>query len=277
MARLTQDDLRRMTPEKRKAYEMQKRRVERNRKILGTFVCIILVLLTTVVLSLTVFFKVDTIVVNGDSIYDENQIINASGISAGDNLFLCNLKKASDGICKNLPYISTVEVKRELPSSIIFEITPTKAYVAAKSNSGTMLIDKEGKILEIVSDDKVPKNVIKLDAGITFSNQLGENIFDSESESEQGKKTELLKTIFDAIDNSKLSNITAIDIKSSSNISIMYQNRLNLKVGSISEVEYKLKCAVGIIKELDENEPNKKGEILLSNTKSFTVIPEEKN
>ena len=279
MAKLTQEDLRKMMPEKRKAYEKRKKRVERNRKILAGFVCITLVLVTVLALSLTVFFKIDTIKVKGDSVYDETQIINASGITKGSNLFLCDLQRASDGIKKNLPYISKAEVSRGIPSTIVINIGAAKAYMAVKTSSGTAITDKEGKVLELVSGDKVPSKVIKLDAGTVFAAKLGENVFDSnngkEAGKEQKKKSETLKTVFDAIENSGLDGISAIDIKSAANIFIMYQNRLKLNIGTVNDIDYKLKAAVEIIKKEDEINSKEKGEIFLSNPDNIYVSPEK--
>lgn len=278
MARLTQDEIKNMMPERRKALEKRRKKVERNRKILGAFICVTLVVVTSLILSLTVLFKIDTIKVLGDSIYDEKQIINASGVSKGENLFLCDLQKASDGICKNLPYISKAEVRRELPSSIIFEITPAEAYIAVKTKSGMALADKDGKVLEIVASDKVPKKSIKLNSDIVFSASAGDNIFtldEKNSENEKSKNIELLKKIFDAIENSKLKDVTEIDIKSSVNIYITYQNRLKLNIGSADEIDYKLKSAVEIIKKEDEISPKEKGEIFLANTDNIYVSPDK--
>lgn len=279
MARLTQDELKKMMPEKRTAYEKRKRKVERNRKILGIFMCATIVLVTALVLSLTVFFKIDTITVKGDSIYDETQIINASGVTKGGNLFLCDLQRASQGVRKNLPYIARADVKRKIPSTIIIDISASKAYIAVETASGIALADKEGKILEFVSGDKASGKVIKLNAGTVFSAKLGENVFDSnngeDAGKEQKKKAEILKEIFDAIDKSGLEKITSIDIKSSSDIYIVYQNRLKLSIGSVSDIEYKLKSAVEIIKKEDEINPKEKGEIFLSNPENIYVSPDK--
>lgn len=257
----------------------RKKKVERNRKILGMFICVTLVLLTVLVLSLTVFFNIDTVKVQGDSIYEEAQIINASGISKGKNLFLCDVDGASAGICRNLPYISKATVTRKLPSTVVINITGDKAYFAVGTASGTALADREGKVLEFVAAEKVTDKIIKLNAGTVFKAEIGANIFESNNDEKENKqaseKAEALKTLFDAIKSSGLKDITAIDIKSASNIFITYQNRLKLNIGSLSDIEYKLKAAVEIIAKEDEAAPGEKGEIFLANTENIYVSPEQ--
>lgn len=279
MAKLTQDELKRMLPERRAAYEKRRKKVERNRKILGIFVCVTLVLLTVLVLSLTVFFKINKITVLGDSIYAESQIVNAAGIYKGNNLFLCNTENAADRVCKNLPYISKAAVKRKLPSTIVIEITGAKAYIAVPTASGTALADKNGKVLELVSKEKLPSNVISLDAGTVFSAEIGANIFEEntseKAEKKQKEKAETLRQIFKSIEASGLKNITAIDIKSTSKIYITYQNRLRMNIGSVSDIDYKLKAGAQIIKKEDEINPREKGQIFLSDTDNIYVSPDE--
>ncbi len=279
MAKLTQDELKKMMPERRKAYEKRKKRVERNRKILALLSCTAIILITALVLSLTVFFKINTITVKGESIYKENQIINASGVAKGGNLFLCDLQRASEGICKNLPYIAKAEVKRKIPSTVIIEISASKAYIAVETSSGTALADRDGKVLEFVSGDSVSKKTARLKAGTAFAASIGESIFDSNSDEKSGKtqkkKAEVLEKIFDAVEKSGLKEITEIDIKSTSNIYITYQNRLKLNIGSVNDIEYKLKSAVEIIKKEDEINPNEKGEIFLANPENIYVTPDK--
>lgn len=268
-----------MSPEKRRAYERRKRKVERNRKILGGFICVTLILTTVLVLSLTVFFRIDTITVKGKSSYDKSQIINASGISKGNNLFLCNLERASEGIRKNLPYISKAEVKRQLPSTIVIEITHSDAFIAVETKAGTALADKNGKVLEFVSREKLPSGIISLDAGTVFGAAIGDNIFELNAEDDsvkdQKKKAEVLRQIFDAVEKSGLKGITSIDIKSTSNINIMYQNRLKLNIGNVNDIVYKLKSAVEIIKKEDEIADDEKAVVYLSNPENVYVSPEK--
>lgn len=279
MAKLTQEDLRRMMPEKRNAYFARKKKVERNRKILGMFISVTVVLVTLLVLSLTVFFKINTITVKGDSIYGEDRIIAASGIKTGKNLFLSNVERASEGICRILPYISKANVKRKLPSTIIIEITGDKAYLALNTGNGTALADKDGKVLEFVASEKVTGKMVKVDTGVTLSAEIGSYLFDTNNTKETPEKVkakvELLKSILKAIESSKLKDITAVNIKSDSNIYMMYQNRLKLNLGSISEIEYKLKAAAEIIAKEDEVAPNEKGEIFLADTDNIYISPEK--
>lgn len=71
----------------------------------------------------TVFFQVETIAVTGNSRYTQDEIIAASGVQVGDNLFRMNKKQISQEILHQLPYVESVSILRGLPSTITFQVT----------------------------------------------------------------------------------------------------------------------------------------------------------
>ena len=270
MAKLTQEELRRMMPERRRAYEKRRRQVQRNRRIFASFVLLTVVLISVVILSLTVFFKIDTIKVKGDSRYDTSQIIEASGIAKGKNLFLISVSSSQESITEKLPYISKAVITRRLPSSVIIEIESTDAVFCFNTGSGYALTDADGKVLELVSEDKIPENAAVINASGAYFAETGQTI-----KADDEDEWTLLKTVFSAVKESGIKDITEINVVSQSNIYLVYQNRFNLKLGTTNELVYKLKSAVEIIKKEDEINPTTKGDIFLSNPGNAYVSPED--
>ena len=279
MAGLSQDELRRMLPEKRRAYEKRKRKVQRNRRILAVSVTVIFAMVAVIALSLTVFFRIDTIKILGDSIYDESQIINESGIVKGGNLFLTDIDKAREHIEKNLPYISSAVVKRNFPSAIIIEITGTQAYCCFKTTGGTAVADNSLKVLEITSEENVSPEITRVTLHNVFTAGIGENIINTnstgESSKEIAKEAELVKTIFDSVNESGIQHLTEINLESPGNLYCVYQDRLKLNLGSTEKLTYKLKAAIKIIEKEDEINKSERGEIFLNDTKNIYVSPEK--
>lgn len=279
MAGLSQDELRRMLPEKRRAYEKRKRKVQRNRRILAVSVTVIFAMVAVIALSLTVFFRIDTIKILGDSIYDESQIINESGIVKGGNLFLTDIDKAREHIEKNLPYINSAVVKRKFPSAIIIEITGTQAYCCFKTTGGTAVADNSLKVLEITSEENVSPEITRVTLHNVFTAGIGENIINTnstgESSKEIAKEAELVKTIFDSVNESGIQHLTEINLESPGNLYCVYQDRLKLNLGSTEKLTYKLKAAIKIIEKEDEINQSERGEIFLNDTKNIYVSPEK--
>lgn len=79
---------------------MARRRHSNRRRRRGNFgflykLLSVLVICAAVVMALTLFFRVDTIEVTGTERYTEKDVIEASGIQLGDNLFLLNKYEAA--------------------------------------------------------------------------------------------------------------------------------------------------------------------------------------
>lgn len=270
MAKLTQEELRRMMPERRRAYEKRLRQVQRNRRIFASFVLLTVVLVSVVALSLTVFFKIDTIKIEGDSRYEASQIEEASGIKKGKNLFLLSVSDAQENIQNKLPYISKAVITRHLPSSVIIQVESTDAVFCFNTGSGYALTDADGKVLEIVSEDKIPENAAVINASGAYFAEAGKAI-----KADDEDEWTLLKTVFAAVEESGIKDITEINVVSKANIYLVYQNRFTLKLGTTNELVYKLKSAVEIIKKEDEINPTTKGDIFLSNPGNAYVSPED--
>ena len=95
---------------------MARRRHSNRRRRRGNFgflykLLSVLVICAAVVMALTLFFRVDTIEVTGTERYTEKDVIEASGIQLGDNLFLLNKYEAARSIAEQLPYIDIEDIR----------------------------------------------------------------------------------------------------------------------------------------------------------------------
>ena len=266
MSKMTRGELKNMLPEKRRAYEKRRKKVMRNRRIFASFIALTVLLITVIVLSLTVFFNIDSVVVEGTSRYDDQQIIKASGVEKGANLFLTDISSAKAHIEKNLPYISDAKVSRKLPSSIVISVESAEAEYCFETKSGMALADGNGKVLEIVSEDAVPEGAALIKTKSVLFGEIGQKF-----EADDKDDLELLNTVFTSISDSGIKDITQIDVSVPASIYLTYQNRFRLNIGTTNELTYKLKSAVEIIKKEDEINTSTSGEIFLSNPGSAYV------
>ena len=72
--------------------------------------------IVALVFIMSVFFKVSRIEVKGNSIYTADEVIKASGIETGDNLFFINGIAAGSRVAVKLPYVDSVQINRGLPN-----------------------------------------------------------------------------------------------------------------------------------------------------------------
>ena len=100
--------------------EQQKKRKQKKlvRKILSIAVTVIIAIIVVAVLCLTVFFKIDTINISGNSKYTKEQITSSLTITKDKNLFLVDRDSAAAKLKEALPYIHDVEISRKLPSTL---------------------------------------------------------------------------------------------------------------------------------------------------------------
>ena len=101
-----------------------------------------------IAVALALFFKVETISVVGNSRYSADQIVEAGGISPGDNMFFLNKYNASEKITSALPYIETVRISRQLPGTLVVIVTECTAPAAIQQEGKLWLLSGDGKIVD---------------------------------------------------------------------------------------------------------------------------------
>lgn len=213
-----------------------------------TFV-FLMVIAAAVALSLTVLFKIDTIEVSGSTRYSSQEIISASGIQKGTNLFLTNTSQAGAAIEKKLPYIGTVTVSRALPAKISITVHSAEISGAVAYNGGYVLVSSEGKVLEQVNT--LPNNCAAVIGLELSSAPLGGKIV---------CKSEATKAIYEelvsVLEKNKLDKITKIDISNTYRILVEYDKRITMNLGLASGIDYKIRFAKSIFdsKKIADNE-----------------------
>ena len=110
---------------------------------------IMLAVVAAIVFGVAIFFKVNTIEVQGNSVYSADQIIEASQIQQGDNLLTVNKALAVGNIKAALPYVEDVSIARSLPDGIIIQVRESVISFAVMTDTNACwLIGPGGKALE---------------------------------------------------------------------------------------------------------------------------------
>ena len=87
----------------------------------------------------TVFFQVETVAVTGNSRDSQEEIIKATGIQTGDNLFRMNKYQIAHQVLQGLPYVEELTIRRALPSTIVITVKEWDA-VARVEAPGTSAV-----------------------------------------------------------------------------------------------------------------------------------------
>lgn len=112
-----------------------------------------LVICGAIVVALTLFFRVDTIVITGEERYTEQEILDATGIQTGDNLYLMNKNDVAGRMVTALPYLKTVRINRKLPDTLLIEVEECGTPLAVVQDGFAWLVspgDKAGGKIKVV-------------------------------------------------------------------------------------------------------------------------------
>lgn len=223
----------------RKGQNRQQKRKRNMSLHYGTIALIVLIIFS--VLSVTVFFNIDTAVVSGSSIYTADEIIRVSGIQGGDNMIRKNMGRAEKAITTELIYIEEAHIRRKLPSSVEILIVPCVETASLQNEGGYMIVSETGKILSL-SEEPAEDTPVFYGANPAKELKPGDT-FKSEDET----KTEVIYELMALSENSFVSKITSFDVNDRLNISCLYDNRIDIELGVITDAEYKFRLADEII------------------------------
>lgn len=273
----------------RKGQSKQRRRRRRARRG-GTPTVLVLLCLVVgtaaIITAMTLFFKIETFTVTGDSRYDDEQIIAASGLEVGDNLVLFEKNHAVAEVFEACPWLDTLRIRRRYPSGIEFIVTECKPIAVLTDepdvmpdpedktgqatipigNTGSWLMDINGKLLEKVSDYAWP--TLTHIKGVTLLEpKVGKyaKFFD---EDDQKPVFLLLNT---AKDDDILQDIGEMDFAEHYNIRFTYQSRFTVELGSTEELAVKLRYLHMITEE--KLGIHAKGTLDLSDVSTARFIP----
>ena len=118
----------------------------------------ILLILAAIILGCVVFFRVNTMLVEGNSRYTAEEVIAASGVQQGDNLFALNKSHMISQILTRLPYVDDLSIQRKLPDTLVFYVTESVPVAWVESGGTCWLLDHRCKILE-AGDSSLTENL----------------------------------------------------------------------------------------------------------------------
>ncbi len=237
------------------ARSISKKKQERKRQIkkrLGLALLAFVVICVSVILALTVLFKINTIAFKGEKVYSNAQLIEASGVEIGDSLFSVNEEKLSDLLSKKLPYIKSATVSRKLPDTLVIELKAARECAAFTYGEGYILVDDEGKILDN-NATMLRENVAVVSGVSPKSATEGELV-------SLGNKdiTSDFITIISALRENEFNGVTEIRFEKNE-FKVVYQDRIIIKMGAMENLEVKLQRAKAAIDKENQMNPYVEG------------------
>jgi len=262
-----------------KARDNRKRRRRRRRKgggarVVLTFLAV-LVIIAAMVAALIIFFKIRTVSVVGESRYSAAELVAASQIKDGENMFLFNKFAAKNRIFAGHPYLDEVSIRRRLPDTVEIHITECQpvavlhaAIVLSEDEEGEIqalargyfLIDPGGKLLEQLNTSE-GQSLPVVEGTSLLRPEVGKYAVFAEDQMQKP----LFLVLNTLKDHDILQDIESIDLTETYNISFKYQGRLKVVLGTTEQLDYKLRCVDSVVTDyisdrdtgtLDVSSPN---------------------
>ena len=228
-----------------------------------------------VILCLSLFFRVEEVVVSGTDKYTPWMIREASGISDGDSLLSISDARVSGNIISRLPYVDEVRVGIKLPGTVHIEITELETTYAIEASDGSWwLITSDGRVVERIqttaaaaytriygvqaNDPKEDQTVraAEEDSGTESTGEAGDGVtLPTTARITGAERLEAVITILTALeDNGVIGQIASVDVTNINDITMEYGQRLHVVLGTGENLAYKVQYMALAIAQIEEYE-----------------------
>ena len=212
-------------------------------------------LLIVVVVILLLFagfgmlFDINEILVDGSYEHTAAEIIEASGIKKGSNLFFINTSAAENNITETFPYISFASVTRELPGTVRIAVSEGIARAAVEFEGVLYLMDENCRITGKVEADDTYIKVIGL---VVTEVKVGSVVTVEEKDE---TRLAFTQAVLNRLGDDGFSDkVTWLDVTNIGRLTFDYLGRFTVNVGSAEQLEYKMSRIDGIVLQLEDTD-----------------------
>ena len=182
-------------------------------------------------------FNVDRVIIEGNTLYEERDLIETSGIEKGENLFEVDIAYAEDKLYSVYSYVEEVEVKRSFPNAVTITIVEATPFSVIEEADGYTLVSAGGKVLERGLEE-VPDGMLSV-RGLSTVTSTEDDV----------KRMELMKKIISTMQKLEMEDYVFLDLSDTLEITMIYDNRVKVNLGNELELEYKLQFADSVVSE----------------------------
>lgn len=230
----------------------QLRRQKLRRSVL-TGLGVTAVLAAGCVATALMLFKIKTVQVvqpEGGTAYTNEQILAAFATPAGENIFSFDPGQSAANIATALPYLETVEVRRQLPDTVTITVSAaTDTYAVASEYGGYTVLSGQLKVLRAAaSDDAQAAALVQILGAQAVAPQPGQALaLDS------ADKLSALEQIIQQVNATGLLPITQIDLSDTLELSVVYAGRIRVLLGTANDLAYKVNWAWRLVTPQEDN------------------------
>ena len=204
-------------------------------------------------------------------IYTEQQLIDATGIQVGDNLYGFSTKEKSDQLLAQMPYMDVAVVTRQAPGTVITRVQPAVERFEMEYSGSWLVLSEQLKVLRV--EPAEPDNLVQLDAllpegaattpgsfltldapseptALATAMPSGTATPENADEADTAQETpnEVLNELLGELDQyGLLDGTTVLTMQNMTELSFLYQGRVSVQLGTANNLDYKIRFAAYII------------------------------
>ena len=234
------------------------RKASSGKRKFAVLAVVLVILAAALTVCVQLFFVIDRITVEGNYHYTEQEIIEKSGISVGQNMYAVNIGNAESEILSRLSGINSAAIKRVLPDTVVISVVEhiPAMYVAVGDSyyilSSGMLVLRSTTDIEAIEKEGLIRIYTPDITGCIAGQQL---------ETADSDIAHLAADIYSSLCEVVMDGDTGeINITDKFNITLKYGGAYTVKLGNALQIDEKL----GMAKQMIEKAEVKKGIIDVS-------------
>lgn len=207
-----------------------------------------LLIVVGIILSVFVFFKIETIEVRGVTRYSQKEITSAAGLEAGGNLFGFLSFVREERLCRELPYIQSAVIKRYIPNKILIEVTEVTVAGAYPVGNDYYIVSSAGKLLEKKESSEGYAVVL----GVDLTEKTGSvGLAVDWGDDEHAEATAIMEEAYKL---NILDKLSVIDVSDKLEITVIYDGRIKAILGTGASVAHKLEMLFEVAEHREAKE-----------------------
>lgn len=234
---------------------MARRNRNNRRRRRGSFaplyklLCVVLIV-GAILTAMAVFFKTEQVTVSGNSRYTAGEIVAASEVETGDNLFFLNKYNVAGRISAALPYVESVAINRTLPDQLHVHVTECTCRVALEQEGAVWLLCQTGKIVDCRTELPEDHTVV---TGLTLAQPAVGGTLSADAENEAALQQ--LREMLDQLrGKGMLADVQEIHLENEDYVSLRYLDRLDVEIPWNADLDYKFNFLVAVVAKLEDYE-----------------------
>ena len=228
------------------AYRLARKRMLTHRGKLSLLIAALMVLLIAFV-ALPVYkliFVVEEIRVEGSTVYSDEEIMTASGVVPGINLYSFSSRTAEENLTLRCPYIRTLDVNRTMPDAVHFTVSEDTAVFCAEIYGEMWALSGTLRVLERTDPASASADGLIRLLLPEVQRALGGRVLDFGDE----RSTMRIREILETVQKSAICpSITCVDLRNLRELHMVSRGVYLLDFGGADDVALKLRVAYAVL------------------------------